>query len=75
MLQCIAVCVVVCCSVLLTLFVDDLTELLPPAVQDVAVCCTGLPCVALCCSILLSIAVCCSVCCSVLQCFIDIECR
>jgi len=72
------VCVAVCCSVLLTLSVDDLTVLLPPVLQCGAVCCSVLQCVLVCvavrCSALQCVAACCSVlqsvaeCCSVLQC-------
>ena len=43
-LQCMAVCCIICCSVL----------------QCVAVCCSVLRCVAVCYSVLLCVAVCCS---------------
>ena len=56
MLQCVAVFVAVCCSV----------------VQYVAVYCSVLQYVAVCCSMLQYVAVCVAVCCSVLQCDSDV---
>ena len=72
-LQCVAECVAVYCSVYQESFAS-LTSVCCSVLQCVVVCCSVLQCVAVCCSVLQCVAVCCSmlqyvaVCCSMLQC-------